>query len=437
MLVALSSPAAAGRPVQADPDVVVMSFTGDVAWPDGKNDFSEMRARGAGLFEQVRGLLERSDLAFANVECPITARKTVATKTYPFRCQPETLEWILGTGINLLSLANNHARDAGAPGIADTLDLLEHTTSAERPIFWAGVGRTPADARAPAIFTVPGKKLTVALFAVANAGGAGGGLVGGLWDKTLPERIRAARTQADVVIVSSHGGPEYIHTPTADFARRYRELIDAGATLIIGHHPHVVQGVERHGDGFILYSLGNFSFGSITSRHLATGARMYSLIARAKFRGGKLHRIELVPLYANNGSSWTLGERTVVARLGVPQLIAGPFAQYALDELEAFSRAVPEAGPTALVRLGDRFYVDMDGEPVTDTRTAAILLGRQATDWAAVTALAAEPRAATPAEREAKSRAGTPWRAEPPAPTPRGRGKATAERGRRARRGTR
>jgi poly-gamma-glutamate capsule biosynthesis protein CapA/YwtB (metallophosphatase superfamily) len=427
--VASQRPAHAQRPVAADPDAVVMSFAGDVAWPDGKNDFGEMRARGAALFDQVRGLLERSDLAFANIECPITARATVASKTYPFRCQPETLQWVIGGGLNMLSLANNHARDAGLPGLVDTLELLERTTTAERPLYWAGTGRTAEDARKPVIFTVPGKQLTVAFFAVANAGGAGGGPVDGLWDKTLPARIAAARQQADVVIVSSHGGPEYEHAPTADFARRYRELIDAGAALIVGHHPHVVQGVERHGDGFIFYSLGNFSFGSITSRHLATGARMYSLIARVKFKDKKLHRIELVPLYANNGSRWTLGDKTVEARLGVPQLLSGPFAQYALDELEAFSRAVPGAGPTALTRLGDRFYVDLGEGLCTDEKTAAILLRRQASDWAAITALGVEPRAATEAEMQSKTRAGTPARAEPPARSPRGRGKGRAAEG--------
>ena len=420
-LLLAAAPAHAQRPgAPRDPDSVVMTFAGDVAWPEGRPDMGRIRKSSDGLFAQVKGLLERSDLAFANIECPMTAREPVAQKVYPFRCAPDILDWILAAGFNMLSLANNHARDAGEAGIVDTIELLERTTREDAPIFWAGTGRTAADARTPALFTVPGKNLRVAFFAVANSGG---GMVDSLWDKGLPGRIGDASRNADVVIVSSHGGPEYEHTPTADFARRYRELIDAGATLIVGHHPHVIQGVERHGDGFIFYSLGNFSFGSITRRHLQTGARLYSLLARVKFRDKKLYRVELVPLYANNGARWTLGDRTVEPRMAVPQLLTGKFAQYALDDLEAFNRAVPGAKSTELVRLGDRLYSDVGGGNCNGDKAREVLLGRQASDWEAVIAAGAEPRAATAAEKASRTRAGTPGRAEPPAPAPRARGK--------------
>ncbi len=409
-----------------------MTFAGDVAWPEGRPDMHRIRKESAGLFTQVRGLLERSDLAFANIECPITTRDPVASKTYPFRCSPDILGWVLDAGFNMLSLANNHARDAGEGGIVDTIELLEKTTRPEAPIFWAGTGRTPAEARTPALFTVPGKNLRVAFFAVANSGG---GMVDALWDKGLPGRIAEARRNADVVIVSSHGGPEYVHTPTADFARRYRELIDAGATLIVGHHPHVIQGVERHGDGFIFYSLGNFSFGSITSRHLQTGARLYSLLARVKFRDKKLYRVELVPLYANNGARWTIGDKTIEPRMAVPQLLSGKFAQYALDELETFNRAIPGARPAELVRLGDRMYADLGGKPCTADEASRVLLGRQASDWEAVVTAGAEPRVATKGEMASRTRAGTPGRAEPPAPAPRGKAKGRVARGKPARPG--
>jgi hypothetical protein len=282
---------------------------------------------------------------------------------------------------------------------------MARSTNEERPLWWAGTGANADEAREPVVLQPPGKDTRIALFAVAS--GSYQGRVASLYDPSLAERLAAARERADLVLISVHHGPEYVHVPYKETVNRYHALIDAGADLVIAHHPHVVQGVERYKKGFIFYSLGNFSFGSKTRRHLAKGARLYSLIGRVTLEKGVLARVELIPLYANNGYRWTLGEHTLEPRHATPQLLAKDFAQAALDELEAFSRDIPGADETRIQRVGDRGFVDL-GMPEMADEERAESLHQQAHEYAAVVALDASPRAATAGEKQVTGRGGTP-----------------------------
>ena len=396
--VALSASATIAAP--KSPSRVVINLTGDVGYPVqfGRGDQIDRRKRA--LFEQVQPILDSADLNFTNLECPFTKRLPTARDMWPLNCPPKRLSYVVDAGFNVFSIANNHIMNAGVPGVVDTIRGLQERARPDRPLWWTGAGATSEGARQVMVLRAPGTNAKIAWLAVASAHPQGG--VGSLFDPSLPGRIRAAARENDVVIVSVHYGTEHMHVPSEDVTGRYRRLAEAGADVVVGHHPHVMQGVERSGTAVILYSLGDLSFGSMSERHLLQGGRLYSLIARLTVDGGELSQIELIPTYHDNSESWTLGSQTLEARHATPQLLAGAYAQYVLDELERFTAAIPDAQPTRLFRVGDRAFVDL-GKPIVSPTSS---LAQQRREYAAVTAVGAGPRQATPGEMtKTKSRA--------------------------------
>jgi hypothetical protein len=338
-------------PSAADAERVELNAVGDVSWPEIGFALDVVDAKGAEMFALARPHLASGDLNFANLECPFTLRAPRAVKTYSYACDPKRLAYLIDAGFNLFSLANNHALDAGEEGAADTRAALAGLDTADRPLFFAGTAATASEAQLPTRFVVPGKSTRVAVFAVTNAPAGSG--VGSLSSPELTDRIAAAARETDIVIVSVHNGPEYIHLATADTVARYHALIDAGAAVVLGHHPHVVQGIERYRKGVIFYSLGNFSFASHTLRHKETGARLYSMIGRVVFEDGAVQAVTVVPLYANNAEPWTVAGQTLAPLDCTPQPLTGAFARAALAEFQDFSAALPGAAPTRIVVDGD------------------------------------------------------------------------------------
>jgi poly-gamma-glutamate synthesis protein (capsule biosynthesis protein) len=344
-LIVLVVPCAAGA------ERVELNAVGDVSWPEIGFALDVVDAKGAGLFALAEPHVASGDLNFANLECPFTVRAPRAVKTYSYACDPKRLSYLVDAGFNLFSLANNHALDAGEEGAADTRAALAALSTPERPLFFAGTADTPDQAQLPVRFVIPGKSTRVAVFAVTNAPAGSG--VGSLGSPELTDRIAAAARAADIVIVSVHNGPEYIHVATADTVARYHELIDAGAAVVLGHHPHVVQGIERYRRGVVFYSLGNFSFASHTLRHKETGARMYSMIGHVVFEDGAVREVTVVPLYVNNAEPWTVAGATLAPLDCTPQPLTGAFARAALAEFQDFGAALPGAAPTRIIVDGD------------------------------------------------------------------------------------
>ncbi len=425
---ATSTAVARHKTAPTDPDTVVINFMGDVSYPSGWGGWRYIDQQKSLLFRQVQRIFDSADLNFANIECPITDSEATAKKRFPIRCKPRQIPYFINAGIDLFSLANNHSIDVGSVGLDDTIENLKKIDSDQAPLWWAGIGTDRHDAAVPAHFTVPGKHVVVALIAVANTSGRG--RVAGFHDPDLPARVTAAAKSSDIVIVSSHYGPEYEHVPWSSAVKRYHEMIDAGATMVVAHHPHVVQGVERYHGGVIFYSQGNFSFGSKTRRHLEKGARMYSTIGRVTFHDGKLARVEIIPLYANNMAPWILDGKAIDPRHAEPQLLAGPFAKYALDEFVDFAHKIPGAEKTHFIRVGDRMFVNL-GKDGFDEAERARLIARQKREYQAVLDAGVGPRTATEAENHRNQRAGTPWPPRPPAPKSHKRGKSRKAHGKR------
>lgn len=213
-------------------------------------------------FNGVRDELASGDINIANLESPIAeAGQEFSEKMFRFRAEPPVAKAIRAAGFNLVTLANNHSMDFGGNALAETFRHLS-----DNSITWIGAGKNLSEARKIALYTIKGRKVAflgysltrpVEFFAGQNRPGTAPG-----YEKLVAADIASARSQADYVIVSFHWGKEVISTTQPYQRRAAHKAIEAGADVIIGHHPHILQGIERYKNGIIFYSLGNFIFAS-------------------------------------------------------------------------------------------------------------------------------------------------------------------------------
>ena len=218
-------------------------------------------------FSAVAEQLRAADITIGNVESALGDTGEPASKRYPFRAPPEAAESLALAGFDIVSLANNHAGDYGSEALLQAISLLN-----EQGISPIGAGGNAHEAHAPSLNEVNGLKL--AFFSYVNvpveastgfdtaSWEAGGDTPGIAWAD--PEQITAdvvaVHDQVDLVVVALHSGFEYLAAPSEPQMAAARAAIDAGADLVIGHHAHILQGIEFYGDGVILYGTGNFAF---------------------------------------------------------------------------------------------------------------------------------------------------------------------------------
>ncbi len=314
---------------------LVITAVGDIAFPT-ESFKGRINRLGPKMFAPTRSLLRRGDLVFGNLEAPLTTAPTTVKKTYAYTMPPERLDWILGAGFNLLSLANNHTGDAGQEGVRDMLTLLEEKKKKQKRLYWSGAALEPKDLYKPEIFKIKGVK--VAFLAVGTSTSK---YVNRVHRKRVIRALEKVKSKADLVVLSVHYGKEYQHVPKTGTVGLYHSFIDAGADLIIGHHPHVLRGIEKYKKGLILHSLGNYTFASRTVRHRATGAKLYGMVAQIHVSKKKIKKLIVHPLYVNNLEKWTMGKETIPAANFIPQRLKGKFARQALEDLQDWSKQIP------------------------------------------------------------------------------------------------
>jgi len=204
-------------------------------------------------FTHVGPLLRGFDLVFGNLEGPITAAPSTRQDGPTWKSGREAAPALAAAGLHVLNCANNHIGDCGNAGMAETTANL-----GAAGLTAVGVGPTAAAARTPAILERRGVR--VAFLGYCDSYLARGGAWGGapIRGEMIGADVAAVRDRADVVVVSLHHGIEYSDYPEPAVVRLTRDIVDAGADLVLGHHPHVLQGWERHGRGIVVHSLGNF-----------------------------------------------------------------------------------------------------------------------------------------------------------------------------------
>ena len=329
---------------------------GDTVHPVNEGHLDEFIELGGDIYSPTKDIISSGDLSFVNIEGPFMSDRTrVQSGNIVFAGYPGDLDNLLMAGFNCFSLANNHALDCGFAGVKNTLDLFEQKKSepGHEAIIFSGHGRTPVEAEEFSTAVINNVK--VAFFAYTARYNRSGKLCNSYTrDKAAADLSAAGGAQLKVVSV--HHGEEFRHVPSSEVINDYRALIDAGADLVLGHHPHVAQGIEKYGRGIIFYSLGNYAMGTVSKRHMKLNGRLYSYIARIRFRktGQSLRpeSVEVFPLYSDNANELVVKGKTFKRRRFVPEVLTGEFAQHVLDRIESWSAQVP-GNKTVFVREGD------------------------------------------------------------------------------------
>jgi gamma-polyglutamate biosynthesis protein CapA len=300
--------AAASAADRAHDDVVFSAvMVGDLMFGRHVEQVTERHGHDHVLAD-VTPLLD-ADYVTGNLEQVISDRADElpeADKLIHLASDRRTAAALADAGFTTLALANNHLMDHGIPGLRDTIAALE-----EVGLAYAGAGETMDEAAR--IDHQEHGGLTVATLSFSDAyvvGFVARAFQGGVLsadEQRASRLIREAAANADLVITHFHWGTEYGFAPT----RQQRELAEmaaaAGADVVIGHHPHVLQTVERIGDTLVLYSLGNFVFDQGWSR------TRESTLARYELGSDGRARVSFVP---------------IVIREGAPRVASGPLAPY-------------------------------------------------------------------------------------------------------------
>jgi poly-gamma-glutamate synthesis protein (capsule biosynthesis protein) len=251
----------------------------------------------AGIFGDTAALLARSDLALVNLEGAVSGRGTKVKKSFNFRFDPKTAPALRDAGIDGVLQANNHAFDYGEDAFRDSLRYL-----AEAEVAALGIGLNDGEAARPLLFQKGGCQVRV--YGIASfprerngwdglsvaAGPQAPGLLharrGG--GEKLKALFAAAPPSEALDLVLFHGGVEWSRRPDAFTREFYTDLVRAGADLVIGSHPHVVQGFEWVLGKPVFWSLGNYVFGGMEN----TEGGEEGLFIRLGFSGGRLVYLE-------------------------------------------------------------------------------------------------------------------------------------------------
>lgn len=244
---------------------VRMLFAGDLTLSDNVEQF--VGSRMGYVFERWKPGRE-ADVFMVNLEHPITTWTERVEKKFNFKMSPAYGAILLDAGVTLVNSANNHIFDYGFQGIEDTMGYLDSLG-----IPYTGIGRNLKDARRPVILERKGRK-------IGFLGYFGGGDFAATSDtpgyaprytRFIVEDVKKLRKQVDYVVVNFHWGVERAPLPEEWQRTLAHRVVDAGADLIIGHHPHILQGIERYKGAVIAYSLGNFVFGGNSLHTYETG----------------------------------------------------------------------------------------------------------------------------------------------------------------------
>ncbi len=278
----------------AEKPVARLGFVGDILLNGTIGDLIEAEGPLA-PWEGVRELLSSADITCGNLECAVgTTGTPIPGKTWTFRAEPATLQGLADSGLDVVSLANNHTLDFGEECLLETVDLVRAAG-----LGTIGAGADEAAAREPFIREVNGVKVGILATAVtvptpdwaAKPDKPGIAVDYPGWFPGIVASIQDLSQRVDVVVVYVHWGDERTPAPVQWIERVHTAMRDAGAHAIIGSHPHVLHGVRYDGSTVTAYSLGNFVFSTNPEYpDCQIGAILNLTVSK-----GKIEAVELVP----------------------------------------------------------------------------------------------------------------------------------------------
>jgi len=272
-------------------------FTGDIMLERGVDWRNQRYGTGAPTypFELIADSLKEADLTIGNLEGPISDKGVRVGSIYSFRMDPKYIEGLTFAGFDVLSLANNHMFDYTAAALTDTVVRLNAAG-----IGTAGAGKDYNEANKAHIETLEnGTKIAFlsytnlypqSLWATEDSPGISTPEI-----ENVKRAISETRQNADIVILLWHWGEEYQTTSHPREQELARALIDAGADLIVGHHPHVAQEIETYNGKTIAYSLGNFVFDQDFSEETMKG-----LMLEVKVKDVQIISAQPIPISINS-----------------------------------------------------------------------------------------------------------------------------------------
>lgn len=273
---------------------VVLAFAGDVLFSEQYLAAYDQNGISAIADAEMLSEMQEADLFLLNEEFPFSLRgEAMEDKQYTFRADPKYIKIFQELGTDIVTIANNHSLDFGQDAFCDTLDTIRQTD-----IACIGGGYNIAEASAPAIRTIRGQ--TFAVFGATRVSPSyewyATGSQPGLFQTYDPAKLNAAITEAkqtcDYAIVFVHWGIEHNEFPEEYQRQLAKGYIDAGADLVVGCHPHILQGFEYYSGVPIVYSLGNYLFGNRSGE---------TLLLKASFSEGVSPEIQLIPCQRTNG----------------------------------------------------------------------------------------------------------------------------------------
>ncbi len=295
LLVPLFSGCAVPEKNSAESGRVKLVFTGDIMTGRKVEEICRTKNDWNWPFLKVRNYFKSCDFVFGNLEGALTKNEDKTSgkdKKIWLKLPPESVLGLEYAGFNALGIANNHILDYGGKGLQDTLKDLDKTG-----IQHTGAAMEPEKAFNPVIFTKNSCKF--AIFAFNDIGYDKWGierknsLVADCEDERASKLLRNAVQNGEIVIVNLHFGREYSKIQDERQEMIARKFIDAGASLVIGHHSHQIQPTERYKDGFIAYGLGNFLFDQDWNPEAMKGIILEMIVEDGKISGIKILETEI------------------------------------------------------------------------------------------------------------------------------------------------
>lgn len=283
------------NPEEESKDITI-SFVGDILLASRVGTMVNQKGVNA-PFEKVKDILLGTDYAMGNLESAVAETGEPLKKKYTFRAEPKVLEGLKWSGIDIVTVANNHALDFGREAFVET---MEHLNSVG--IMCVGGGINAEKAYSPVILEKKGKRIAVlgASRVISDSSWCAGenrpGLAGVYDTKPLINSIKNVRDDVDYVVVYLHWGDERATIPNKHQKNIGKLLIDNGVDVVIGSHPHVLQGFEFYKGKLIAYSLGNFVF---TNNPNVSNKTM---ILEVEFGENGLKSAHIIPCVINNFS---------------------------------------------------------------------------------------------------------------------------------------